>query len=942
MLYLPHWLVASIAWAAPAASPLPPKDLAALLTVRTGGTAACRAAAPCVASEDQLDAAAVAERVAEVLPRLEEALAAGDPSRARAAVRSLLELPAVVTAGGDIRAADASRLLPRSRVEEAVALGLAALDSAERDARARDAREAGARMRSVAAGAAASIGAPAPDLADSAAPGAAAGSDRVGRVELPAGEDATSPGRSSTSARSPPAPALETPFLVRRHAALRALLGPSLGLFYRVKVEGAERLPKGPAILVVNHTALADGPLMNYAAGAPIRFWYHRKELTGLRGWLMRQLGGIPVHPTDSRSDLEEAMDLARQAIAKGETFVVFAEGDITRHGNLLRFRRGFDLLAKQTGAPVLPVHIDGLWGSVFSRREGPSLWSRLRELRRPVTVRIGEPLAEPAAQSAREAVQELAAESFERRILETRKPLPRAFLEAAKRFWSRRAVADSTGKDLTYGETLTGSLLLAGELKAKVRGTNVGILLPPSVGGALANVAVNSLGKTPVNLNYTAGKEGLGHAVAKAEIASIVTSRRFLEALKARGLEVPEADYVYLEDAVEAVPAWRKALTHAAVRVLPASLAARVFMPSAPKSLEETATILFTSGSSGKPKGVELSHKNVQANVEMLREVSPYHPRHVILGTLPFFHSFGYTATLWSALLQGHAAAYHHNPLETKAIAELAAKYKPTLLLSTPTFLAKYAQKIPAEAFAALKFVVAGAEKLRGDVADAFQRKFGVRPLEGYGATELSPVASSNLPDVGGQTGNKEGSVGHPLPGTAMRIVDPETREPLPWGKAGLLLVKGAHVMKGYHRDPEKTAEALQDGWYETGDIASIDRDGFVTLQGRLSRFSKIAGEMVSHVAVEEKLQEAAGLAEPSFAVVGVPDSKRGERLVAIYAGYEGAVSELAAKLRAAGVPNLWIPDERSFLKVEALPLLGSGKLDLQAVKKLAAAVGE
>jgi acyl-[acyl-carrier-protein]-phospholipid O-acyltransferase/long-chain-fatty-acid--[acyl-carrier-protein] ligase len=334
----------------------------------------------------------------------------------------------------------------------------------------------------------------------------------------------------------------------------------------------------------------------------------------------------------------------------------------------------------------------------------------------------------------------------------------------------------------------------------------------------------------------------------------------------------------------------------------------------------------------------VVLTHANVLANVEMVREILPWARGDAMLGVLPFFHSFGYTVTLWMPLVSGMSAAYHTHPMQAEAIGELAARTKPTLLLATPAFLQRYAQKIPAEAFKGLRLVIAGAEKLRDSVADEFEETFGVRPYEGYGATELSPVASAGTPDAGAQKGSKPGSVGRALPGTAVKAVDLATGKPVADGEVGMLMVKGPHVMKGYLGQPEKTAEVLKDGWYITGDLGTIDRDGFISITGRLSRFSKLAGEMVSHTAVEEKLQQAAGLADMTFIVTGVKDEKRGEKLVVLYANWDGDIEALLGKMRAAGVPNLWLPAKSSFYKVEQIPLLGTGKLDLKAVNELAA----
>lgn len=311
----------------------------------------------------------------------------------------------------------------------------------------------------------------------------------------------------------------------------------------------------------------------------------------------------------------------------------------------------------------------------------------------------------------------------------------------------------------------------------------------------------------------------------------------------------------------------------------------------------------------------------------------------------LPFFHSFGYTVTLWGALALDLRATYHFTPLDARVIGKLARERKATILLATPTFLRSYVKRCAAEDLASLNVVVAGAEKLPTALSDAFEEKFGVRPVEGYGATELSPLVSVNVPPSRSRHNDykidlKEGTVGRPVPGVKAKIVHPETNADLPIGEAGMLLVTGPNVMKGYFGEEEKTADVIRDGWYVTGDIATLDDDGFITITGRLSRFSKIGGEMVPHVRVEEVLQEivADGNEEEVLAVVtAVPDQRKGERLVVVHKRLSKSPEEIRAALAEAGLPQLWIPACDAFLEVEEIPLLGSGKLDLKAVADLA-----
>jgi acyl-[acyl-carrier-protein]-phospholipid O-acyltransferase/long-chain-fatty-acid--[acyl-carrier-protein] ligase len=318
--------------------------------------------------------------------------------------------------------------------------------------------------------------------------------------------------------------------------------------------------------------------------------------------------------------------------------------------------------------------------------------------------------------------------------------------------------------------------------------------------------------------------------------------------------------------------------------------------------------------------------------------------PSDVLLGILPMFHSLGYTVTLWSALALDIKAAYHFSPLEAQQIGKLCHQHNVTIMLSTPTFLRSYLKRIAAEQFSELDVVVAGAEKLPVELCDAFEKKFGVRPVEGYGATELSPLVSVNVPPSRARQpgeGLKEGTVGRPVPGVAVKVLDPDSGQPMPAGQPGMLWVKGPNVMQGYLNQPELTAEVVRDGWYKTGDLALVDADGFITITGRQSRFSKIGGEMVPHGRVEELLQQILGGDEQhlavAVAVTAIPDERKGERLLVLYTHSDQTPDELVKKLGATGVPKLWVPSADSFFEVEAIPVLGTGKLDLQAVKRLA-----
>jgi len=374
------------------------------------------------------------------------------------------------------------------------------------------------------------------------------------------------------------------------------------------------------------------------------------------------------------------------------------------------------------------------------------------------------------------------------------------------------------------------------------------------------------------------------------------------------------------------------------AARFLPVSWLSRSGRGSAAPA-DSLATVIFSSGSTGVPKGVMLSHYNVIANIEAIAQLFWIGDRDRIVGVLPFFHSFGFTVTIWFPLIAGCGVVYHPNPTDAKAIGDLVAKYRATLLLSTPTFCSTYTRKCTAEQFASLRFVLVGAEKLREAVAAAFREKFSRELLEGYGCTEMSPVIAVNAPnfDAGKytQVGTKPGTVGHPLPGVAAKIVDPVTFQALATNQEGLLLVKGSNRMLGYLNQPERTAEVFHNGWYITGDIALIDDEGFIRITDRLSRFSKIAGEMVPHIRIEEAMGKVLG--DYPCAVTAVPDEDRGERLVGLYTRPEMTPSELWQRLSETDLPRLWLPKRENLYQVDSLPLLGTGKIDLRGLKTLA-----
>ncbi len=705
---------------------------------------------------------------------------------------------------------------------------------------------------------------------------------------------------------------------------------------YRIRIVGQERVPaRGPALLVCNHLSYIDALLVGASVQRFIRFMVYRPyyEIRWLT-WLFRLMKAVPVSGRNRR-EIVESLTRAREELAAGHVVCIFAEGAISRTGNLLPFKRGFEKIVEGLDIPIVPVHLDRLWGSIFSFKDGRFFWKWPQRIPYPVTISFGRPLPSPAtAHEARQAILELGSEAASHRR-EARDLLQLRFLKTARRKWFSFCMADSTGKELSFGNAAVSSLLLSRWAQKRAAGESmVGLLLPSSVGGALANIAVLVAGKVPVNLNFTAGPEAMAHAVRQCGIRTILTSRLFLARAKLEEME----GMVFLEDVAGAIPAWKKIATALLAIALPARLLLALYGDGDQKA-DSLATVIFSSGSTGTPKGVMLSHHNVLSNIEGIEQIFWTTSKDRIMGVLPLFHSFGFTVTLWFPLLAGFGVAYHSNPLDAKTIGEMVAKHKATILVSTPTFYAAYIKRCPPEQFATLRYVLAGAEKLREPLAAAFKEKYGIDLLEGYGCTETAPVVSVNIPDVEEgsehQTGRKPGTVGHPIPGVVVMVVDRETGAALPPDREGLLLVKGPNRMLGYLGDDEKTGEVFRDGWYVTGDIASIDEEGFIRITDRLSRFSKIAGEMVPHIKVEEAINQILG--DQGSVVVTVPDEQKGERLAVLYARKEIAPDELWTRLNQSDLPKLWIPRRDNFFVVEEIPLLGSGKVDLKKAQAMA-----
>jgi acyl-[acyl-carrier-protein]-phospholipid O-acyltransferase/long-chain-fatty-acid--[acyl-carrier-protein] ligase len=726
-------------------------------------------------------------------------------------------------------------------------------------------------------------------------------------------------------------------------ALLRFILWLLTRTVYRIRVDGRDNIPaKGGALFVCNHLSQADAMFLLASTDRDIRFIMFKGiyDLPWIKPFA-RILKAIPISSELRPREMIHALQEASEAIKNGEVVCIFAEGQITRIGHTLPFRRGFERIMKDVEAPIIPVALDGVWGSIFSFQKGRFLWKMPRRIPYPVTVNYGRPMPHTATPfEVRQTVQELMVEAWRHRKSRMN-TLPRAFVRTARVHPFRFAMADARNAKVNFGSALVRTVFLARRLKPVWSGQKmVGLLLPPSVPGALVNFAAMLMGKVPVNLNYTVSQEMLASCIRQCEIKTVVTSKGFLDKLK---LKVPCA-VVYLEEVAgtsKPPTVWEKLTAFFRACLLPTGLLERSLGRERKVGLDDLVTIIFSSGSTGDPKGVMLSHYNIGSNIEQLEQVFGLSRRDCVLGVLPFFHSFGFTGTLCLPAVLGIGVVYHPNPLDAKAIGPLVCDYRVTFLLATPTFLQFYLRGCAAEDFGGLRVVMTSAEKLPDRLATAFEEQFGIRPLEGYGCTECAPAVAVNTPDFRSagfrQVGGKRGKIGHPLPGISVRIVDPETQAPLAAGQPGLLLVRGPNVMQGYLGRPDKTAEVLRDGWYTTGDVAAIDEDGFLQITDRLSRFSKIGGEMVPHIKVEEKLHELAGAIGQTFVVTGVPDEKKGERLVVLHKLADGQLPAVLEKLSRCDLPNLWKPRGDQFFRVDAFPQLGTGKLDLRQVREIA-----
>lgn len=720
-----------------------------------------------------------------------------------------------------------------------------------------------------------------------------------------------------------------------------------VGLKYDLDVNGVKNIPSsGGVLLLGNHVSWIDWAVILMSSPREVKFVMHKPIYDKwFINWLLKIFKAIPINNASSKQTIKT---IAKE-LDEGNMIVLFPEGSLTRNGHLGEFKRGFELILRQTKTEpkVVAFYIRGLWESMFSRANKKYKKSKRTK---SISVSFSKVIKKENANivSVKKEVKTLSIEAWKTHTqkLDT---IPELIFDRLKEVKDDLIFADTTGVELSGYKFLTASILFKNILKAKLKGQNIGLLFPSSAVGAFLNTSVLMLGRTVVNLNFTASIEALKASVKKAEIKSIVTSKKFIEKLKEKGIKIEEVlefcDVIYVEDMKKRISKPNALITLSSVIFLPCFILKKLHINT--QEQDSTALIMFSSGSEGIPKGIELSHKNVIGNCQQIAAIINVNDEDTFVGSLPFFHAFGTVMTLFLPLIEGIKCVSHPDATDGFAIGNLVKKYKATILLGTSTFFRLYAKnvKVKKEMFASLRLIIAGAEKLSGKVREDFRNRFNKEILEGYGVTETTPVASCSLPNIQApdnswQIGEKIGSVGLPIPGTKFKIVDPKTNKELGTGQEGMILICGLQVMKGYLKDEKKTKEVLididGDTYYVTGDKGKVDEDGFLTIIDRYSRFAKLGGEMVSLGAVEENIRRLLPNDEIDIVATSIKDDRKGEKIVVLISNIEDEIlKQLKQVIKKKFDNKLMVPS--IYKIVPNVPKLGSGKTDFKLASKIA-----
>ena len=711
---------------------------------------------------------------------------------------------------------------------------------------------------------------------------------------------------------------------------------------YSIDCKNSEKFPvSGPSIVVANHVTLIDPFLIASCFSREVTFVLHKNfDKHPVFKSIFLKCNFIQFPDPDSKEDYDQKCDKIKNILRRGEIVCIFPEEDITKDGMLGRFvNNNFsDFCPNDIKIPIFPVYIGNIWGSIFSYyfRETKAV-AVPEKIYWKVIVAFGE--EQPINIKPSELKQyfsELSAGLFINKSVFGERTIHHHFIRSAKSRPLKKVTAEYEGKSLPAISLLIRSMILSKIIrKLNIENKFVGVMLPNCNAILIANLAILLADKVPAILNFTLPKESLISASKQAKLQTIITSKQFILRLRIDNLP----NVIFLEDLADGIGKKQILLNLFQVLFLPSKLLAKKIAPKTSNNVFETAVLLFSSGSSGAPKGIKLSHHNINTDLIFLAKVLACKKNDKIIGNLPLFHSFGLIACFWMPLMLGIKVVYIKNPLDINTIVDAIGKYKMTLIMGTPTFLQAYMKKLSKKNARYLRLVVSGAEKLRIETGEEFFKKFDLAPAEGYGCTELSPVVSVNVPesiaDLGKKIG-KKGSIGRAMPGIAVKIVDPEKFKKLPVNSEGILFVKGPNVMQGY-LDEELTKKVIVDGWYNTGDMAKMDENGYITITGRLSRFSKIAGEMVSHQMLEDAIHKILNAEDREIVIVGMSDKLRGEKIIVFYVNENLSIQKIIQGLRDTGVTNLVIPKKENFIKIDEFPLLGTGKLDLRKINKFA-----
>ena len=711
---------------------------------------------------------------------------------------------------------------------------------------------------------------------------------------------------------------------------------------YRVKVMGVQNIPEnGPVLLVGPHFSFIDWAVLQIASPRPLRIASNRNTFAD---WYQRWFFHGNFLISINRRAPAPAMEEIHKALLNGEAVVIFPEGEVSKTPFVSTFSLDYSKAIEGTEAQIVPFYIQGLWGSRYSHAS--ECVNRPQSFNRVISVGFSKPLPANASEKDIRRDLELLDTDIWNAATDCSESIVPLWFKAMRKRRSRVILIDPAGNHVNGYDMIRLCHYFGKVIKSVAKGDrNVGFMLPTSRDAALGIMSILGTGKTSVNLNYSAPVDTILGCIEKADLSTVVTTHAFYDKLCGKnvafGQIADKCQMIYLDEEEAKMSTICRLVSTFIIHICPGAILRRLWFTAA--NLNDDAVILFSSGSEGTPKGVELTHKI--ANAQQGDHIIKLRRTDVMTALLPLFHSFGFTMTYMMPLLDGVPMVLCPDPTDIKTLARVCAQYKTTIMMGTPTFLRAIAinRWVHPMCLDSLRYIIAGAEKLRPEMRETFKLKFGKDVYEGYGCTELTPLATLNAPNVllddflTMEKCSDNSSIGMSVPGSVCAIIDPETNEFLPQGEEGMLVVTGPQVMKGYLKDKEKTDSVILEingrRWYKTGDKCTINPDGFVQILGRYSRFARLGGEMISLTAVELRIAESGIMEDHEFTVTAVPDPAKGEKIVLLVK--EGNAEEISRKLRKSGIPPLMQPG--AVFSVDQIPKLGSGKWDFNGMKKIA-----